>query len=160
MHNIRMLLLSTVKTDLLTELSYEQNTLESFCNQGVETVMLTQLLHQTTECRHHLLCPGRQQRAGTTYCVQAGNRVQAPLTVSRQKCRRHLMTASRLTRRRHLLTASRQTCRQHLLTASRQTCRQHLLTVSRHTQVPLTDCVQADMHAPLTDCIQADTTTY
>ena len=79
LHNIRMFLLSTVKTDQLTELSYEQNTLESFCNQGVETVMLTQLLHQTTECRHHLLCPGRQQSAGTTYWLRPTD-TQAPLT--------------------------------------------------------------------------------
>ena len=129
-----MLLLSTVKTDLLTELSYEQNTLESFCNQGVETVMLTQLLHQTTECRHYLLCPGRQQSAGTTYGVQADNRAQAPLTdCVQQTCRRHLLTASRPTRRRHLLTASRPTRRSHLLTVSRPTHRRHLLTASRPT---------------------------
>ena len=167
LHNIRMFLLSTVKTDQLTELSYEQNTLESFCNQGVETVMLTQLLHQTTECRHHLLCPGRQQSAGTTYWLRPTD-TQAPLTDCVQANTQAPLTD----------------CVQANTQAPLTDC------VQADMHAPFTDCIQADTttywlhpgrHActiywlhpgrynnlltasrqiQLTDCIQADTTTY
>ena len=161
LHNIRMLLLSTVKTDLLTELSYEQNTLESFCNQGVETIILTQLLHQTTGCRHHLLCPGRQQSAGTTYCVQADNRVQAPLTVSRQttECRHHLLCPGRQQSAGTTYCVQAGNRVQAPLTVSRQTteCRHHLLCPGRQQSAGTTYCVQAGnrVQAPLTVSRQA-----